>query len=115
MAKARGRYAFDRDAELEKIKRVLRADPTITATQLKERFLGRKQLVTEARKQLLEEGVVFPGVGERGITGHKRKKAQKKKQAQKICANPECNKAYVNNKPQCNCAWQGMRLWTEEQ
>jgi len=73
MAK-RGRCAFDREAELEKIKKVLRADPTLTTKQLRERFQGRKQLVAEARKQLLEEGVIFPIVGERGITCHKRRK-----------------------------------------
>ena len=72
----RGRNAFDRDAELERIKQVLRKDPTLTAKQLRERFLGRKQLVAEARQQLLEEGVVFPAVGERGITCHKRKRAK---------------------------------------
>lgn len=70
----RGRNAFDREAELEKIKQVLRAEPTLTTKQLRERFLGRKQLVAEARKQLVEEGVVFPGVGERGVTCKRRSK-----------------------------------------
>lgn len=50
----------NREELLERIKRVMRKDPTLSRVQLLERFHHAKSLIPVARRQLQEEGVVFP-------------------------------------------------------
>lgn len=45
---------------LDRIKRVMRKDPTLSRTQLLDRFHNAKGLIAEARRQLQDEGIVFP-------------------------------------------------------
>jgi hypothetical protein len=54
------RNAAERVVQLERIKTVLRKDPTLSRPQLMERFRTSKDLIATARRQLKEEGVVFP-------------------------------------------------------
>jgi len=56
----RDRSLAERTAQLERIKVVLRREPFLSRAQLMERFHNCKDQIAEARRQLKEEGVVFP-------------------------------------------------------
>lgn len=54
------RSLAERTAQLERIKVVLRREPCLSRAQLLDRFHNCKDQIAEARRQLKEEGVVFP-------------------------------------------------------
>lgn len=50
----------ERLAQIAKIKEVLKKEPNLSVSQLRERFRNATEDITEARRQLLAEGVDLP-------------------------------------------------------